>query len=606
MCNDLFDFIERIREHFEAQVTVNMEQQYQAEKAAEQKRRKEEQQRRRAREQERKALKERKRRKEEKDRTTRQLEIEREARELEQRRKAETQKRELEESYTREKESYDSERLRQWQVAIQEQQRKRTKFDLEQRTIIRMEIECLYEQKSASGLRNPKKILKLRERIKELRHFQEGITKPMPEQIELAKRLSEGKISTKTADDLNRRCGGRLSESYRLSMLLSLDQVPEDPHDFQPKSIVPPVRRSYVSNPTVRSDTARTSMHSSMPYQPQEIPLQPSARLRSRAPSISATIETHGVPVDTKANEDDGQDLWSEKTQSDVEAPLNQQEMSLKRPEIQEIRQRDQIIHVQDKFRVLDTTAVASMAKAKAEFRRYADLSSLLQHSRSCAASDLRDRVYAFLGLSHPEHNIVPNYDTANTIEKVLIDTARSMILHDDSLKVLQHVHRGRDRLGIRLPSWVPDWTSKEVIRGIDKHDWSNEKPFGAGGLHANARFREDGMSAVLKVQATYIDKVEIMLRPQLDGVQTVSLSRGGWALCPQATRLDDEIWVLYGAARPAVLRRDGEDRFGYLGDALVCTGVVTIESPTFAELMHGQVADKTDDQLVTRDICVV
>lgn len=606
ICDDLGNFLEQIRRHFEDHVTDEMEQQYQAEKRSERARIQEEQRREQEREQQRLVAEAKKQREEDQANQQRQADAEREKRELEERKEVQKRSRNLMDLYNLEMDFYEAERLRQWSAAFQKQERQRANFATEQRTIVQQELESLHEQKAATNvLRNPQRLPELRRKLKELRCFKEEIAKPISEQIQRAKNIAEGR-STGT---LNRQCGGRLSEPYRVAMLLRLDEVAQSPEDFVPDSVVPPIKPIYpcVSN-VITTGTAQTWPKGSSQYQPQVIPTRHSTKPRLQQTEATKTLLNHGQSSANPLSNNNGGDIAipDQDTFVDASSGFCTEDWALKRPDIHEIRQRDQIIHVQDVFRSLDKSAIASMTRAKKDFRRYSDITSLLQHSRSCVASDSRDKVYAFLGLAEPKYNIVPNYEASNRIEQVLIDTAKSIIINDSSLDILQHVHRGRDNLGIRLPSWVPDWTSKEIVRGIDEHIWGNETPFRAGGPHAHVEFLQDENSAILKTQAVYVDRVENILSPNLRHVSTVNLSKGDWAFVPQAVRLDDEIWILYGAARPAVLRRDGEDRFGYLGDALICTGTVTSQDPTFATIMYGLQADKAQDQLDPVNICII
>jgi hypothetical protein len=170
---------------------------------------------------------------------------------------------------------------------------------------------------------------------------------------------------------------------------------------------------------------------------------------------------------------------------------------------------------LQIRLRDSDSSAAFSMMKDKTKIQRTSDLKELLQHSRSCEASDPRDRVYAFLGLAHRGYEIEPDYTMQNTIIQVLINTTSRIIEYDKSLKVLEHVYQGRNELGHSLPTWVPDWTSKESDQGFKKDDlvWvpgQEARPFDASkGLPTQAEFRKDNSneSAVdMKVKGVFVD----------------------------------------------------------------------------------------------------
>jgi hypothetical protein len=271
---------------------------------------------------------------------------------------------------------------------------------------------------------------------------------------------------------------------------------------------------------------------------------------------------------------------------------------SLDRLGAREIEQRDMIIRLQDDFRRLDRSALASMVKGKKEFRRHSDLIALLQHSRNCLASDARDRVYAFVGLAEPSYNIIPNYRRVNTLERVLIETAKCIIQHDQSLRILQHVHRGRANLCAKLPSWVPDWTSKQTAHGVDHLLWDIAEPFNSGkdscvltDFHLDIG---DGTYEYVKVGAVFVGNIDDRkVDSERDQVSLLTLSGGRRAFGPKAALYDDGVWVLYGSTRPAVLRSEGDNRYGYLGDALVLDDDATSNAlDKFSPIMYGQLID--------------
>ncbi|KAH7091433.1 heterokaryon incompatibility protein-domain-containing protein [Paraphoma chrysanthemicola] len=84
------------------------------------------------------------------------------------------------------------------------------------------------------------------------------------------------------------------------------------------------------------------------------------------------------------------------------------------------------------------------------------DLGILLNHSRSCKASDARDHVFAFLKLAPNDYGICVNYDTDNTLEDLFTEVARKVIDQDEDLNILSYREstdfNGRSP---RLPSWV-------------------------------------------------------------------------------------------------------------------------------------------------------
>jgi len=94
------------------------------------------------------------------------------------------------------------------------------------------------------------------------------------------------------------------------------------------------------------------------------------------------------------------------------------------------------------------------------------DLKVHLRYSRTCISTDPRDRVYAFVSLADPSYKISADYSSRENEEeddtaKILVSTARAIVMCE-GLALLSEVWRGRERLGLKLPTWVVDWTSRE------------------------------------------------------------------------------------------------------------------------------------------------
>ena len=83
---------------------------------------------------------------------------------------------------------------------------------------------------------------------------------------------------------------------------------------------------------------------------------------------------------------------------------------------------------------------------------------------RGQQASDLCDKVYAFIGMASDSCGIPIDYKCSK--RAAYIRTARMLRLHSGLLSVLLSVE-SPDRpiaSGPRLPSWVPDWTTKQML----------------------------------------------------------------------------------------------------------------------------------------------
>jgi hypothetical protein len=82
------------------------------------------------------------------------------------------------------------------------------------------------------------------------------------------------------------------------------------------------------------------------------------------------------------------------------------------------------------------------------------NLLELLRIGSNFECKDIRDKVYALLGLASNTLEIEPDYDKSEA--KVLTDTARRILRTSSNLDLLNHVGYTKE---IKLPSWVPDWS---------------------------------------------------------------------------------------------------------------------------------------------------
>jgi hypothetical protein len=444
------------------------------------------------------------------------------------------------------------------------------------------------------------------------------VMKPIDEQIGRALRFKDGRPYPDDYEE-DKRCNGLIFSETRVAKLLHLVQVPEDPQQFYSSTLTSPpapptlsasilVLGTYSPSGGTREDhqyrmqspvqhPATDDRHSELPS-----PARKPVALQSWTSEPSWTSNSTLPPV-----LESGEDFSAE------EMPIEHREMSLERPDAHEIQKRENITRLQIELRQLDASVIASVAKGKASFKRSSDLIPLLQHSRNCQSSDPRDRVYAFLGLAHHGYDVVPDYNPSNKVERVLIETAKSIIRHDKSLAVLQHVHRGREMLGVKLPSWVPDWTSKEFGCSLDQYVLDQSAPFDAAkGTPAMIEFSgngQDGSYEDLKLRGVFvgkIDQIEFEL-PDFEHVSSFITCEGDWVIGPKAARLDDEVWVLCGSTKPVVLRPEGLDMFGYLGDVLVCNKVRETETSYFSPIMFGQMIERVQEGTAqARDIWLI
>jgi hypothetical protein len=185
------------------------------------------------------------------------------------------------------------------------------------------------------------------------------------------------------------------------------------------------------------------------------------------------------------------------------------------------------------------------------------DLLDLLEHSRSCGASDKRDHVYAFMGLVNQKYNLEVKYDNHITANDVFTQAARHIIETDGTLRTLLHVEPHIRQYHAALPSWVPDWSSEirlstreELMKKAGKVDvdiiWPETPP--------PISFHDDGKS--LEVSGIYVDTVEGANPDEPGTVRTVN----GYHLdaSTQIRKKGCQIWSLHGVGMFVLLRRTG------------------------------------------------
>ena len=142
------------------------------------------------------------------------------------------------------------------------------------------------------------------------------------------------------------------------------------------------------------------------------------------------------------------------------------------------------------------------------------------------------------------------------------------------------------------------DWTSKE--KWVEDHSVQNTTPFTAAkGLAAVVDFRQDStndLNVDLKVKGVFVGTLEEK-EPDVAGFEDLSLfliKNNLRVIAPRSARTDDEVWVLLGASKSVLLRRDGLGldgylkSYGFLGEVLVCE----LETGAFSDIMYGKMID--------------
>lgn len=85
----------------------------------------------------------------------------------------------------------------------------------------------------------------------------------------------------------------------------------------------------------------------------------------------------------------------------------------------------------------------------------------MLMAYRNLEATDARDKVYALLGLLHGTHYGLQQ-DYTHQVREVYIETALTLMGVGQNLDILAvpRVHTTTSCIDLRLPSWVPNWSS--------------------------------------------------------------------------------------------------------------------------------------------------
>ena len=136
----------------------------------------------------------------------------------------------------------------------------------------------------------------------------------------------------------------------------------------------------------------------------------------------------------------------------------------------------------------------------------------------------------------------------------------------------------------------------------------SNEKPFQASKEEMEApefvrdEFNDSNLD--LKVKGIYVGSLTDIDGSLYDNspIQTFLTPSGLRVHTSQVAAYDDEVWVLYGARKPVILRLDQGERYSFLSEALVCG-----HDGLISEIMFGSMVDMMrNNKAKVQDITIV
>jgi len=185
---------------------------------------------------------------------------------------------------------------------------------------------------------------------------------------------------------------------------------------------------------------------------------------------------------------------------------------------------------------------------------QHLDLLDNLRDIPFCKASDPRDLIYAFLGLSEHSYGLYPDYSLNITLPDVLIQLARNIISHDKNLNFLDMTCRTHhEKMDPNVPSWVPDWRNMprfQACRDIVKDQKTRTST--SISFLPNEKGRQ---GRILQVRGVCRD----VLISEMEAWPRQFLSATGDKIPVLGmVGVNDEVWMLDGANILLILRRQG------------------------------------------------
>jgi hypothetical protein len=203
---------------------------------------------------------------------------------------------------------------------------------------------------------------------------------------------------------------------------------------------------------------------------------------------------------------------------------------------------------VHTRFRNLTTARVMTIVRQQVQSKQRISLGLLLEKSIALEATDLRDKVFALLGLVTLDlcQNIAPDYRTP--LADVYLDVMCRLLGSNDpsdGRTALQYAGIGYERSdGLKeqhLPSWVPDWSydhparalrleagftvpddSKE-LKYVRSRSFDNKRLLGLQGIQLNRTQHLGSICDLLHVSEDPFEYIRRLKTWLLEGVEMVT-----------------------------------------------------------------------------------
>ncbi len=134
-------------------------------------------------------------------------------------------------------------------------------------------------------------------------------------------------------------------------------------------------------------------------------------------------------------------------------------------------------------------------------------LDHILENARSASCSDPRDKIFAVLSLAHKSETRGLDPDYSKPAEAVFQDLVLHYTSKVQSLDILTHCELRDDTGGMKLPTWVPDWTVPRLSETIDF-------PASCRGSKPRVRYQDGKVLAATGVHVAIIESVETFPQP--------------------------------------------------------------------------------------------